>query len=125
MKHIHGRLPEACHLNVSKIYDITAASVWTLLQAQLQAGKPMRTAWYRDAPRGSRLSKPGAAMAGRISSGHVSGGPMTVPLQVRQSLIMVKHFVLSIASGCSASIDNCIVDMGHVCCWGTCQQAAT
>ena len=83
------------------------------MQAQLQAGKPMRTAWYRDAPRGSRLSNPGAAIAGRTSSGHVSGGPMNVPLQVRQSVIMVKHFVLSIASGCSVSVDCRILEMGH------------
>ena len=55
-------------------------------------------------------------MAGRMSSEHVSGGPMNVPLQVRQSLIMAKHFVLSIASGCSAYVDHCIVNMGHVCC---------
>ncbi len=31
---------------------------------------------------------------------------MNVPLQVRQSLIMAKHFVLSIASGSSASVDR-------------------
>ena len=104
---------EACHLNSNRFYDIIATSVWALLQAQLQAGKPMRTAWYRNAPRGSRLSKPEAATAGRMSSGHVSGGSMNVPLQVRQSLIMVKYFVLSIASGCSDCVDRCIVNMRH------------
>jgi hypothetical protein len=73
----------------------------------------MRTAWYRDAPRGSRLSKPGAAIASRMNSGHVSGGPLDVPLQARQSLIMLRHFVLSTASGCLASVHRCIVNMRH------------
>ncbi|DBA91421.1 TPA: hypothetical protein ACH3X2_003953 [Trebouxia sp. C0005] len=87
---IPQKIASYCHVKHSRkeMPDLPKETVKSLVQAQLQAGKPMRTAWYRDAPRGSRLSKAQAAMAGRMSSGHVSGSPMNVPLQARQSLMM-------------------------------------
>ena len=42
----------------------------------------MRTAWYRDGPRASAQTRSEAAVARRSSAARVSGGPMTVPLEV-------------------------------------------